>query len=40
MYADDNFLTYAGDNVDNIQLRLNQDLENVHNWLRANKLTR
>ena len=30
---------YAGDDADNIQLRLNQDLENVHNWLRANKLT-
>ena len=29
----------AGDNADNIQLHLNQDLENVHNWLRANKLT-
>ena len=39
MYADDTFLTYASDNTDNIQLRLNQDLENVHNWLRANLLT-
>ena len=39
MYADDTHLTYAGDNADNIQLQLNQDLENVHNWLRANKLT-
>ena len=39
MYADDAYLTYAGDDADNIQLRLNQDLENVHNWLRANKLT-
>ena len=39
MYADDTHLTYAGDNVDNIQLHLNQYLENVHNWLRANKLT-
>ena len=39
MHADDTHLTYAGDNVDNIQLHLNQDLENVHNWLRANKLT-
>ena len=38
MYADDTHLTYAGDNADNIQLHLNQDLENVHNWLRANKL--
>ncbi len=39
MYADDTHLTYASDNTDNIQLRLNQDLENVYNWLRANKLT-
>ena len=31
--------TYAGDNADNIQLHLNQDLGNFHNWLRANKLT-
>ena len=39
MYADDTHLTYAGDNAVNIQLHLNQDLENVHNWLRADKLT-
>ena len=39
MYADDTHLTYAGDNADNIRLRLNQDLDIVHNWLRANKLT-
>jgi len=39
MYADDTHLTYAGDNAVNIQWRQNQDLENVHNWLRANKLT-
>ena len=39
MYADDTHLTYAGDNADNIQLQLYQDLENVPNWLSANKLT-
>ena len=39
MYADDTHLTYAGNCVDNLQLYLNQDLENVLNWLRANKLT-
>ena len=39
MFADDTHLTYAGDNADNIQLHLNQDLENFHTWLRANKLT-
>ena len=39
MYADDTHLTYAGDCVDSLQLYLNLDLENVRNWLRANKLT-
>ena len=39
MYADDTHRIYAGDCVDNLQLYLNQDLENVHNWLRENKLT-
>ena len=39
MYDDDTHLTYAGENPDNIQLHLNQDLENVLNWLIANKLT-
>ena len=29
MYADDTHLTYAGDNADNIQLHLNQDLEQL-----------
>ena len=39
MYADETHLTHAGDCVDNLQLYFNLDLENVHNWLRANKLT-
>ena len=39
MYADDTHLTYASNNIHNIQTSLNEDLENVHNWLRANKLT-
>ena len=39
MCADDTHLTYAGDCVNNLQLYLNQDLDNVHNWLSANKLT-
>ena len=39
IYADDTHLIYAGDCVDNLQLYLNLGLENVHNWLRANKLT-
>ena len=29
MYADDTHLTYAGDNADNIQLHLNQDLGHI-----------
>ena len=32
-------LTYAGFSADNIQSCLNDDLVNVSNWLRANKLT-
>ena len=39
MYADDTHLTYAGACMDNLQLYLNQNLNNFHNWLRANKLT-
>ena len=39
MYADDTHLTYAGDFVDNLQLYLNLDLENVHNWLRGNGIS-
>ena len=35
MKANDTYLTYAGDCVNNLQLHLNQDLENVLNWLRA-----
>ena len=38
MYADDAQLTYASDNIYNIQASLNEDNENVHDWLRANKL--
>ena len=39
MYADDTHLTYASNNIHNIQPSLKEDLENVHSWLRANKLT-
>ena len=39
MYADDTHLTYAGNNIHNIQTSLKEDLENVHSWLRAKKLT-
>ena len=39
MYADNTHLTYASDNVENIESYLNQDLENIYSWLRANRLT-
>ena len=32
-------LPYTSNNIHNIQPSLNEDLENVHYWLRANKLT-
>ena len=39
MYADDTHLTFAGNNVDIIEQKLNQDLISVSNWLVANKPT-
>ena len=39
MYADDTHLTFAGNNIDIIEQKLNQDLISVSNWLVANKLT-
>lgn len=39
MYADDTHLTYASNNVENIESNLNQDLAKVSDWLIANKLT-
>ena len=39
MYADYTHLTFAGNNVDIIEQKLNQDLISVSNWLVANKLT-
>ena len=39
MYADDTHLTFASNNMKDIELYLNQDLENVNQWLIANKLT-
>ena len=39
MYADDTNLSFAGNNVLVIEQNLNQDLENVNEWLIANKLT-
>jgi hypothetical protein len=39
MYADDTNLTFASNNNDDIDYKLNQDLDNVNKWLIANKLT-
>ncbi|CAB4031178.1 Hypothetical predicted protein, partial [Paramuricea clavata] len=39
MFADDTNITTKGSNVEDIQTRLNDDLEQIHQWLLANKLT-
>ena len=39
MYADDTHLTYADSDVNAIQSCLNEDLQNISEWLIANKLT-
>jgi retron-type reverse transcriptase len=33
MYADDTNLTYSGSDINTIQLHLNEDLENINEWL-------
>ena len=39
VYADDTLLTFASNNMKDIEFYLNQDLANVNQWLIANKLT-
>ena len=39
MYADDTNLTVCSDNINNLQAILNSDLNNIHQWIVANKLT-
>ena len=39
MFADDTNLTCIGQNSNEIEIKLNEELENVHRWLTANKLT-
>ena len=39
MFADDTNLTASGDTITNIEVKLSKDLENIHQWLLANKLT-
>ena len=39
MYADDTHISFAGNNIQNINTVLNEDLARVEKWLTANKLT-
>ena len=39
MYADDTSITFAGSDVDEINSCINLDLERIHVWFAANKLT-
>ena len=39
LFADDTNLLYAGLDASEIEIKLKKDLENVHSWLRCNKLT-
>ena len=39
MYADDTNLLVTGETASYIEMKLNHELENVHDWLLANKLT-
>ena len=38
MFADDTSLTAAGETLNEVEKRANEDLKNVRNWLSANKL--
>ena len=39
MYADDTNLSVTGETASDIEMKINHELENVHDWLLANKLT-
>ena len=39
LFADDTNLLLACSDPNEIEIKLKNDLENVHNWLRCNKLT-
>ena len=39
MYTDDTSITYASNNMHEINECVNSDLNNIHVWLSANKLT-
>ena len=38
MFTDDTSLTAAGETLDEVERRVNEDLRSVHNWLSANTL--
>ena len=39
MFADDTSHTTNGTSINDVQLNVNKDLENVHQWLLSNKWT-
>ena len=39
MFADDTIISYSSDSLDEIQYVINPELENLNNWLMANKLS-
>ena len=39
MFADDTNLTASGNTITELHNKLNNDLENIHQWLLANNLT-
>ena len=40
MYAEDTNLTYSGSDINTFQFHLNEDLENINEWLISNKLNK
>ena len=39
MYADDTVLYYSGPTIEEVQSKLQEDLDNIYNWSRCNKLS-
>ena len=39
MFADDTNITISAETAEDLEEKLNNELNNVHNWLLANKLT-
>lgn len=38
LFADDTLLYYSGDNIKDIEIKVNEDLQRINKWLNANKL--